>query len=93
MTVRDGILYLDDRLPLLGSETPRRLSQRERVLRMLQQNPVVTNHDFCAVYIPNFNQRITELKRQGWRISAAERIDASLYGYRLLESEPRKVNP
>jgi len=63
---------------------PRRLdSQRERVLRMLRSNEWVTNHDFCAAFIPNFRSRLSELRQEGFRISEGEAVKKGLYRYRL----------
>jgi len=62
----------------------RRLSQKERVLAMLQGGPK-TNVDFLNAFprLPNFRSRLSELRAEGWKITEGEYVRPGVWKYRL----------
>jgi len=65
-----------------------RLSQRDRLLRMLFSQEWVTNVDCIRAGIPNFRSRFSEMRvemrRERWDITEGERMTASIWRYRLV---------
>lgn len=59
------------------------MSQRDRVLTMLQRGPCTTG-DFLRAYVPRFSARIQELRAEGFEIETG-RVRDGEYRYRLVD--------
>jgi len=57
---------------------------KERVLWMLRRYDSVTTTEFLAEGLYTFRNRISELKRKGYRIDAQKIEGKSIYRYRLV---------
>ena len=64
-----------------------RLSQKDRVLAMLEANEWVTNVDFLDTFprLPNFRSRISELRREGYQIVEGQYVKEGVWKYHLVK--------